>query len=103
MMIMKTQRKERKEVNNMPIPRVPTAQEKQHLVELLLARSHDADKAKVLVEENAYIALFDSYITTSPGYAGKVMLVLWDDKPSHYELLTFGNDNYPPIVLQEVE
>jgi hypothetical protein len=86
----------------MPIPRIPTAQEKHRLVELLVTRGQDVDEAKLLVEENAYIAVFDSYITTSPGYAGKVMLVLWDDKPSHYELVTFGDDNYPPIVLQEV-
>jgi hypothetical protein len=85
-----------------PPPRVPTAREKDRLVKLLVSRGQDVDEAMLLVKESAYIAVFDSYITTSPGYAGKVMLVLWDDKPSHYELVTFGNDTYPPIVLQEV-
>jgi hypothetical protein len=86
-----------------PTPRVPTAREKHRLAELLVSRSYDADEAKRLVEEHAYIAVFDTYTTTSPGYSGKVMFVLWNDKPSHYELLTFGDDNYSPIVLQEVE
>lgn len=84
----------------MPIPRVPTAEEKEQLVKRIKYRGFDDDEAKQLVEEHAYIAVFDNYMTDSPGYAGKVMLVLWDDKPSDYELWTF-NDEYPPLVLQE--
>src|SRR5689334_22612832 len=86
-----------------PFPRVPTVQEKEQLAERIKHLCSNYDEARQMVESNAYIAVFGDYMTDSPGYAGKVMFVLWSDKPSHYELWTFGNDNYPPLVLQETE
>jgi hypothetical protein len=93
-------------VNNMSIPREPTAEEKQYLVKRFASRRYGSDEAKQQVE-NAHIAVFDNYTAKEPVnpaknvYSGKVMLVLWNDKPSHYELYTFGDDWYAPIVWQE--
>jgi hypothetical protein len=41
----------------------------------------------------AYIAVFDNYITGSPGYAGKVMVVVWDGSPAQYETYTWEGRN----------
>jgi hypothetical protein len=35
---------------------------------------------------HAAIAVFDEYITVGPGYAGKVMTVVWDGSPSFSEV-----------------
>jgi hypothetical protein len=76
-------------------PRKPTKEEKQELLEFVVAhkyvtkptneeRQDDADMI-----ENASIAMFDDYITDSPGYAGKVMVVVWSGDPSFTETYTW--------------
>jgi len=63
-------------------PRVPTEEEKKELVAYNVQRKYtnpsleEYEQEKGLTED-AYIAVFDNYVSDSPGYAGKVMLVVW--------------------------
>src|SRR3972149_9970800 len=40
--------------------------------------------------EGAAIAVFDNYITDSPGYAGKLMTVVWPGSPDMYEVFIWS-------------
>ena len=55
--------------------RIPTREEKIELIEFLLRQDfHNDESEKQNIEgfvENASIAVFDSYTTSSPGYSGK--------------------------------
>jgi hypothetical protein len=71
-------------------PRKPTNEEKKELVTYILfdefGKSHVSKEDKENVEglvEQAAIAVFDDYITDSPGYAGKVMVVVWSGDPAY--------------------
>ena len=71
-------------------PRKPTNKEKKELVTYILfdefvKSSYSGEDKKAvegLVEQSA-IAVFDHYITDSPGYAGKVMVVVWSGDPAY--------------------
>jgi hypothetical protein len=61
-------------------PRKPIDAEKKELVDFLL-RENAADEGEETIKgyvEDAYIAVFDDYVTGSPGYSGKVMVVVYD-------------------------
>src|SRR3989339_2223325 len=49
-----------------------------------LCLDSNVEEAKTVVE-NAYICVFEDYSTGGPGWAGKVMIVLWDGSPEEYE------------------
>ncbi len=75
-------------------PRVPTIEEKNEVVEWLLANDdawHDPKREDEVREDlkglidGAYIAVFDKYSTGGPGYVGKVMTVVWDGGPHQTE------------------
>jgi len=75
-------------------PRVPTIEEKNEVVEWLLANDrawHDPKREDDVREDlrglidAAYIAVFDKYSTGGPGYVGKVMVVIWDGGPFQTE------------------
>jgi hypothetical protein len=76
---------------------VPTSEEKKQLVDFLFAeviwRATVPEKVlhKEVEEtvENAYIAIFDTYATSSVGYAGKVMVVVYDGSPKYTETFTW--------------
>ena len=75
-------------------PRVPTAEEKQQLcdyqVETLYLHSVDADrKVEESVIDAAAIAVFDDYIADTPGYTGKMMMVVWPGSPVFYDVYTW--------------
>ena len=88
------------------IPRQPTEEEKKQLVEFLFEeRPYDANDDEVREEiearvADAYIAVFDDYITNSVGYAGKVMVVVYDGSPEFTETFTWGDEGY---LQQEVK
>ena len=73
-------------------PRKPNQKEKQELSQYLAEeyRTELEDEADVV--ENAYIGVFDSYITDGPGYAGKVMMVVWPASPSIFDVFTWDNE-----------
>src|SRR3972149_8391716 len=80
----------RREVKKM-IPRTTTKDEKEDLVKYVanqmssVANADDLETATGHVE-GAAIAVFDNYITDSPGYAGKLMMVVWPGSPDFYEV-----------------
>jgi hypothetical protein len=84
-----------KEVINMN-PRIPTKEEKIELVEYLLKHDLKNDEnERVNIEgfvESAAIAVFDNYITSSPGYSGKLMVVVYDGSPEMTETYTWVKD-----------
>jgi hypothetical protein len=85
-----------KEVINMN-PRIPTKEEKIELVEYLLKHDLKNDEnERVNIEgfvESAAIVVFDNYITSSPGYSGKLMVVVYDGAPEMTETYTWIKDN----------
>lgn len=63
-------------------PRKPTQEEKEQLVEYMWIESYVAPTQEEKEQqrefvEGAAIAVFDSYMPDSPGYVGKVMVVIW--------------------------
>ena len=79
-------------------PRKPTQAEKNELVAFLLATDYanDEDERENVVGyvENAAIAVFDNYMTGSAGYAGKVMVVVYDGAPEQTETYIWQRDNW---------
>jgi len=82
--------------------RIPTKEEKIELVEYLLSHDYNNDEnERVNIEgfvESAAIAVFDHYITNSPGYSGKLMVVVYDGAPEMSETYTWVKDNESNIA-----
>ena len=55
------------------------------------------DQALGLVK-NAAIAVFDDYISDSPGYVGKVMTVVWPTGPELYEVFIWRDGEIIPVA-----
>jgi hypothetical protein len=77
-------------------PRRATLEETQLLEDYLSVEMgcwhNEADADRVNIQglmEGAAIAVFDNYITDSPGYTGKVIMVVWPGSPNMYEVFTF--------------
>ncbi|MCA9330789.1 hypothetical protein KC957_01970 [Candidatus Saccharibacteria bacterium] len=66
-------------------PRIPTHDEIQEIARYYQISTED-------VQDWAYIAVFDNYITDSPGYAGKVIMIVWASSPSMYEVFTWDGE-----------
>jgi len=77
--------------------RVPTKEEKIELVEYILKYDYKNDESERMnVEgfvESAAIAVFDHYITSSPGYSGKLMVVVYEGAPEMTETYTWVKEN----------
>jgi hypothetical protein len=77
--------------------RNPTKEEKLELVEYILKhdlRNDENEKANIEgFIESAAIAVFDHYITSSPGYSGKLMIVVYEGAPEMTETYTWVKDN----------
>ena len=76
-------------------PRKPTEVEKKEIVAYVLAHDFENDEnERENVEgyvENAAIAVFDDYITGGPGYAGKVMVVVYDGATTQTETYSWNS------------
>jgi hypothetical protein len=76
--------------------RIPTKEEKIEVVEYIL--THDLrndENERENIEgfvESAAIAVFDHYITSSPGYSGKLMVVVYEGAPEMTETYTWVKD-----------
>jgi hypothetical protein len=71
-------------------PRKPTEIEIESLVDTLVFKygfQPFDDEVRQLRDEveNAAISVFDNYITDGPGYAGKVMTVVWPGSPTFFQ------------------
>ena len=82
--------------------RIPTKEEKTELIEYLLTHDYKNDESeRVNVEgfvESASIAVFDKYITSSPGYSGKLMVVVYEAAPEMTETYTWVKENEGDIA-----
>jgi len=78
-------------------PRKPTETEKSDLAYWVAERmdspatDEDLEQAQGFVY-NAYIAVFDNFVSECPGFFGKVMIVIWAPGPSMYEAFIWRND-----------
>jgi hypothetical protein len=83
--------------------RIPTKEEKIELVEYILKHDLKNDEnEKASIEgfvESAAIAVFDNYITSSPGYSGKLMIVVYNGAPEMTETYTWVKDNENNILI----
>ena len=86
-----------KEVVKYMKSRIPTKEEKIELLEYLLKHDYKNDEnERANIEgfvESAAIAVFDNYITSSPGYSGKLMVVVYDGSPEMTETYTWVKEN----------
>jgi hypothetical protein len=77
--------------------RIPTKEEKNELVEYLIKYDYRNDESeRENIEgfvESAAIAVFDNYITGSPGYSGKLMVVVYDGSPEMTETYIWVKEN----------
>ena len=82
--------------------RIPTKEEKIELVEYLLKHDLKNDEnERSNIEgfvESAAIAVFDNYITSSPGYSGKLMVVVYEGSPEMTETYTWEKENEGDIA-----
>lgn len=46
---------------------------------------------------DAYVAVFDHYVTSSPGYRGRLMVVVWDVGPELYEVFVWRDGVLVPV------
>ncbi len=67
--------------------RKPTEQEKKELVDYLVKEGYieAPEPDEDLFDGTIYAAVFDNYITDGPGYAGRVMVVVWSGAPEFTE------------------
>jgi hypothetical protein len=76
-------------------PRKPTEIEKKEIVAYVLTHDFENDEnERENVEgyvENAAIAVFDDYVTGSPGYAGRVMVVVYDGGTQQTETYSWNS------------
>ena len=68
-------------------PRKPTEAEKKELIDYLveIGQIEPPEPDEDLFNGSIYAAVFDNYITDSPGYSGKVMVVVWSGAPEFTE------------------
>ncbi len=80
-------------------PRLPNFDERNQLIRWLCETGHERDDAEAFVE-SAAVAVFDRYVTDGPGYAGKLMSVVWAGSPSMAAVYTWSNGR---LVEEELE
>jgi hypothetical protein len=66
--------------------RPPNAEERRQLAGWLQSAIGYSGEEAALIADAAYAAVFDSYSPDSPGYAGKVMSVVWGAGPSTFDV-----------------
>lgn len=86
----------------MQVPRVPTQQEKAELEEYEKERTGEEGGAIHHFVETAYIAVFDNFISDSPGYVGKVMLIVWPAGPSFFECFIWNREGKIERLASEI-
>ncbi len=87
-------------------PRKPTEEEKDKLVHYLWLHSYQDPLEEDKQEqhdfvERAAIVVFDHYITDCPGYAGKVMVVIWPAGPGYVEVFTWDNGQIERCPIEQ--
>ena len=95
-------------------PRIPTEEERAELVDVVVENTYinpSPEEIEMTREsvDNLWIAVFDDYITDGPGYAGKLMVVVWGGSPEfvesyvwHREIVA-GQENLPIQMAEKTE
>src|SRR6266699_1639661 len=90
-------------------PRKPTKEEKQALVAYVANQKYDQpteedmEEAKMEAEgwlESAAVVVFDNYITDSPGYAGKLLVVVWPASPTMTETYIWRDGHIVQVPIE---
>lgn len=82
------------------MPRKPTEEEYYQLFCLLWSDPEDKEDTMASIK-GAAIAVFDGYITDGPGYAGKIMVVVWTGSPTFYEAYTWNMQTHQLEVCKQ--
>lgn len=79
-------------------PRHPNSEELAELLQWQISNQYtkephpeDLQYDRDLIE-TSYIGVFEDYMTDSPGYAGKVMFIVWPGSPSFFNLLIWNEE-----------
>ena len=83
-------------------PRFPTSIEKAILAEAIQDNCENFAEAMRIVNDSC-IAVFDNYMSDTPGYCGKVMVVVYPGGPSIYQVYTFSTIAREVLELMEQE
>lgn len=67
-----------------------TAEEMNQLSLFLQSTGYEQEEANGLIQDCS-AAVFDEYITDCPGYAGKIMSVIWSGSPSFFDVYIWEN------------
>lgn len=82
--------------------RNPNQQEKTELASYVFDQiwmdAEDPSKEARDEVENAAIAVFDNYVSDSPGYADKIMIVVWRGGPQMYEVFIWRIGEIIPVA-----
>jgi hypothetical protein len=81
-----------KPISPSQVPRIPTASELRDLQALIAFEGHEPESVFC-----AYIAVFQDYMTGSPGYCGNVLSVVWDGSPI-FLTFSFGTMERSSVV-----
>lgn len=72
-------------------PRKPTVHEKQELAQYLMTDAgYEYDEIIGWIENSA-VAVFEDYCTGSPGYVGKILMVVWEAAPTVFNVYVWNN------------
>ncbi len=79
--------------------RLPTELEKEELLKYVVNAKYIEPTPADWGEEAVYldsiwITVFDDYITDGPGYAGRVMVVVWGGSPSFTETFIWESEEF---------
>lgn len=86
----------------MNIARKPTQQEREELFEylstLIWYDIDEPEKEAWDAVEAAAIAVFDNYVSDSPSYVGKIMMVIWNGGPQMYGVFIWQDGEIVPVT-----
>jgi hypothetical protein len=86
----------------MESPRLPNEQEISELIRYQMENGGlDVEEANELVNNSAYMSVFDDYITDGPCYAGKVMAAVWSGSPEFYEVFVWIDGKMKKVEQDE--
>ncbi len=79
-------------------PRAPNAEELRQLTGWLASEGYIDETVNC-----AYVAVHEHYVSGCPGYAGKVMSVVWDVSPSFFDVFIWEKGRIAPVERYNAE
>lgn len=79
--------------DDMKVPRAPTAAELARILDMACnPMDCDADAYREALDA-ARVAVFDNYMSDSPGYTGRVAVVVWSGGPELFDVFTLDGEH----------